>query len=221
MARMARLVVPYHPHHVTQRGNRRQKVFFSDSDYARYRSWLAESCAEAGTRVWAYCLMPNHVHLILVPDREDGLRAALGEAHRRYTRYINLRHQWRGHLWQERYYSCVLDERHLLAAVRYVERNPVAAGLCRQPWDWPWSSASAHLQGDDDELGEVSAMQTLVRDWRDYLQSTPPSAEREALRCHTRSGRPLGDKDFIDRLEGQTGRHLRPRKRGPKPAREN
>lgn len=218
MARMARVVVPHHPHHVTQRGNRRQRVFFSDSDYTLYRSWLAESCAEAGTRVWAYCLMPNHVHLILVPDREGGLRAALGEAHRRYTRHINFRHQWRGHLWQERFYSCVLDEQHLMAAVRYVECNPVTAGLCREPWDWPWSSARPHLQGVDDELVEVLPMQALVHDWRDYLQSTPPSAEVEAIQRNTRTGRPLGDKGFIEMLEAQTGRILRPGKRGPRPA---
>lgn len=221
MARMARLVVPHHPHHVTQRGNRRQKVFFSDSDYARYRSWLAESCAEAGTRVWAYCLMPNHVHLILVPEKEDGLRAAMAEAHRRYTRYINFKHDWCGHLWQERYFSCVLDERHLLAAVRYVERNPVAAGLCREPWDWPWSSARSHLQGVDDKLVEASPMLSLVHDWHDYLQTTMPSAEQEALQRNTRSGRPLGDESFIEMLEAQTGRTLRPGKRGPKPAGKN
>ncbi|MDZ7736175.1 MAG: transposase [Gammaproteobacteria bacterium] len=89
MARMARLVVPHYPHHVTQRGNRRQKVFFNDSDYALYRSWLAAACEEVGSQIWAYCLMPNHVHLILMPEREDGLRATLGETHRHYTRHIN------------------------------------------------------------------------------------------------------------------------------------
>ena len=105
MARLARIVVPGLPHHVTQRGNRRQQVFFDDGDYRAYRGLLAEYCAKAETQVWAYCLMPNHVHLILVPSHPDGLRAALGEAHRRYSRRINRRQDWQGHLWQERFRS--------------------------------------------------------------------------------------------------------------------
>ena len=116
MARLARVVAPGLPHHVTQRGNRRQEVFFSDADCAAYKALLAEHCAAAGVAVWAYCLMPNHVHLILVPPDEDGLRAALGEAHRRYTRRVNFREGWRGYLWQGRFASFAMDERHLLAA---------------------------------------------------------------------------------------------------------
>ncbi len=102
MARLARVVAARLPHHVTQRGNRRQQVFFGDDDYAAYRGLLAEGCRAAGVAVWAYCLMPNHVHLILVPSSADGLRAALGEAHRRYTRMVNVREGWRGYLWQGR-----------------------------------------------------------------------------------------------------------------------
>ena len=133
MARMARVVVPNYPHHVTQRGNRRQKTFFCDADYKYYLELMSAFSRKAGTEIWAYCLMPNHVHLVMVPGEEDGLRAALGEAHRRYTGYINCREGWRGHLWQERFHSFVMDEEYLLAAVRYVERNPVAARLCDKP----------------------------------------------------------------------------------------
>ena len=89
--------------------------------------------------------MPNHVHLVMVPGEEDGLRATLGEAHRRYTRHINFRERWRGHLWQERFHSFIMDEKYLLSTVRYVERNPVAARLCVNPQDWKWSSVRAHL----------------------------------------------------------------------------
>ena len=121
MARLARVVAAGIPHHVTQRGNRRQQVFFSDDDYAVYRELLAEGCRAAGVAVWGYCLMPNHVHLILTPSDEDGLRAALGEAHRRYTRHVNLREGWRGYLWQGRFASCPMDEAYLLACARYVE----------------------------------------------------------------------------------------------------
>jgi putative transposase len=147
MARLARVVAPGLPHHVTQRGNRRQQTFFSDDDYATDTALLAEHCAAARAAVWAWCLMPNHVHLILVPPEADSLRASLGEAHRRYTRHVNSRAGWRGFLWQGRFASCPMDEAHLLTAARYVERNPVRAKLARRPRDWRWSSARAHLAG--------------------------------------------------------------------------
>ena len=127
MARLARIVVPGMPHHVTQRGNRWQPTFFAEEDYAAYLELMSERCREEGVEIWAYCLMPNHVHLIAVPKREDSLRRAIGEAHRRYTRRVNLREGWRGHLWQERFSSFVLDEPYLLTSARYVELNPVRA----------------------------------------------------------------------------------------------
>ncbi len=166
MARLARVVAPGLPHHVTQRGNRRQEVFFSDADYAAYKALVAEHCRGAGVAVWAYCLMPNHVHLILVPSDEDGLRAALGEAHRRYTRRVNVREGWRGYLWQGRFASFVMDERHLLAAARYVELNPVRARLVKTARQWRWSSARAHLKGEDDGLVAVAPLLEIVGDWK-------------------------------------------------------
>ena len=126
MARLARIVVPGMPHHITQRGNRRQQTFFNSDDYSVYIDLMAQWCREQGVRIWAYCLMPNHVHLVAVPSSEGGLRRAIGEAHRRYTRRVNFREGWRGHLWQGRFASFVMDESYLLAAARYVELNPVA-----------------------------------------------------------------------------------------------
>ena len=136
MARLARVVAPRVAHHVTQRGNRRLDTFLCDDDYRAYRALLAEFCAAAGVACWAYCLMPNHVHLILVPADEDGLRAALGEAHRRYTRRINLREGWRGHLWQERFHSFPMERAWLLDAARHVELNPLRAGLVKRARQW-------------------------------------------------------------------------------------
>ena len=124
MPRMARVVVPGYPHHATQRGNRRQNVFFSDRDYTTYLSIMLQAITRARVTVWAYCLMPNHCHWIVVPQDSDGLRQFFAEGHRRYTTAINRRNGWRGHLWQERFHSFVMDEPHLLAAVRYVETNP-------------------------------------------------------------------------------------------------
>ena len=217
MARLARVVAPGLPHHVTQRGNRRLDTFFSEADYQAYLGLLAESCAKAATEVWAYCLMPNHVHLILVPSHPDGLRAALGEAHRRYTRRINRRQDWSGHLWQERFHSFPLDEPHLAAAVRYVERNPVRAGLAKRPEDWVWSSARAHLDGRDDGLVRVGPLLERYPDWRDYLSDEVDAAALKALRQHGRSGRPLGSERFVAGLETELGRHIGSGRRGRPP----
>jgi putative transposase len=219
MARLARVVAAGLPHHVTQRGNRRQPVFFGDDDYETYRELLAEGCRAAGVAVWAYCLMPNHVHLILVPKDADGLRAALGETHRRYTRHVNLRKGWRGYLWQGRFASFPVDESHLLACARYVELNPVRARLARRPRDWRWSSARAHLAGTDDDLVTTRPLLDLVDDWREFLRGGLSAAEHEAIRAHERTGRPLGDKRFMARLEKRLGRTLARQKPGPKPKR--
>ncbi len=217
MARLARVVAPGCPHHVTQRGNRGLETFFSKADYQAYIELLAESCAKASTEVWAYCLMPNHVHLILVPSHPDGLRAALGEAHRRYTRRVNRREGWRGHLWQERFHSFPLDDPHLAAAARYVERNPVRAGLTKRPEDWVWSSARAHLDGRDDALVRVGPLIERFPDWRGYLGDETDPAELDSLRQHGRSGRPLGSARFVARLESDLGRHIGSGRRGRPP----
>ncbi len=217
MARLARIVIPAVPHHVTQRGNRRQEVFFRDADYREYLRLLAEHAGAAGTAVWAYCLMPNHVHLILVPGDERGLAGAVQEAHRRYTRYINSAKDWKGYLWQGRFASAPMDEAHLLAAARYVELNPVRAGLVRRAKDWRWSSARAHLAGRDDELVTVAPLLERMTDWRAFLAQGLDEAEAEALRRGERTGRPIGSTAFVEQLEHQTGRTLQRRKPGPKP----
>jgi putative transposase len=216
MARLARVVIPGLPHHITQRGNRRQQTFFNDDDYAEYLALMAQWCKELGVEVWCYCLMPNHVHLIAVPQSEDGLRRAIGEAHRRYTRRINFREGWRGHLWQGRFASFVMDEPYLLAAARYIELNPVRAALAVAPSDYRWSSAPAHLAGKDDALARVSPLLEMAGNWRRLLTSAATEEEIETFRRHERTGRVLGDEDFQARLEKNLGRLLRRQKPGPK-----
>ena len=152
MARMARLVLPDTPHHVTQRGNRRQQTFFEDADYLAYLQLAAEAFATEGVEVWAYCLMPNHVHLIAAPGRPEALAAAVGATHLRYTRQVNRRQRWTGYLWQGRFASFPMDEDRLRNAVRYVGLNPVRAGLTPRAADWPWSSVRAHVEGRADPL---------------------------------------------------------------------
>jgi putative transposase len=202
---------------VTQRGNRRQPTFFRDSDYRLYVKLLGEWCAKADTQVWAWCLMPNHVHLILVPGHEDGLRAALGETHRRYTRAINAREGWLGHLWQSRFASFPMDERHLIACARYVELNPVRAGLVERPEDWAWSSAPAHLGLTRDGLTDTAPLLDRIPQWGALLESGLHDEEREAIRASERSGYALGGRGFLDRLSEQTGRPVIPKPRGRPP----
>ena len=220
MARMPRVVIPNYPHHVTQRGNRKQKTFFCADDYQYYLELIAEFSHKSDTEIWAYCLMPNHVHFIMYPCHEDGLRSSLGEAHRRYTRHINSIHDWRGHLWQERFHSFVMDEKYLLAAVRYVELNPVKSRICTHAHDWKWSSAAAHLQGEDDILVKVKPMLDRVNNWKQYLASEDNKCN-ELVAQHTRTGRPLGSDTFVENLERLCGKILRPQKAGRKPDASN
>ena len=158
MARIARVVIPSVPHHITQRGNRRQQTFFCEADFRHYINLLHEFKNDAGVKVWAYCLMPNHVHIVAVPEQIDSLANLFRPVHQKYSRNINARFGWRGHLWQERFHSSAMDEAHTLAAVRYVELNPVRARLCARPQDWMFSSANAHLSGREDRLVTMAPM---------------------------------------------------------------
>ena len=217
MARIARFIVPGLPHHVTQRGNRRETVFFSDADYELYRDLLAMQCSKHEVAVWSYCLMPNHVHLILVPARAESLGRALGETHRRYSAAINARLRVTGHLFQSRYGSAMMDEDHLMVAARYVALNPVRARLVQQAQDWRWSSVGAHLVGRDDGLVSVAPLiERYGGRFADLIDEAPPGEALAALRAAETIGRPLGSPAFLDRLAALTGRDARPRKRGPK-----
>ena len=217
MARLARMVVAGLPHHVTQRGNRREPIFFEDGDQDIYRDLLAEQTRKAGVEVWAYCLMPNHVHLILSPRRADGLGLAIGETHRRYTNFINARGRWTGHLFQSRFASVAMDDRHLLAAVSYVSLNPVRAGLTQYGADWAWSSVRAHLAGKDDGLVTVRPVLDRVSCFSDLLLEDRDEAFA-ALRRAEGTGRPVGTAEFVTGLERVLGRRIARRAPGPAPA---
>jgi len=218
MARLARIVIPGVPHHVTQRGNGRGKTFFEEGDYALYRDLFAEAAEKARAEVWAYCLMPNHVHAIVVPSDEDGLRRTFGDLHRRYTGYINARARRTGHLWQGRFGSVAMDELHLGHALRYVSLNPVRARLVARAEQWRWSSVAAHLAGEDDALVRVAPALERVGDFASFLaQEVDEDAAWLALRRAESIGRPIGDAAWIANLEARTGRVLAPGRRGPKP----
>lgn len=216
MSRLARVVVPGLPHHVTQRGNRREKVFFEDGDHLRYLAFLAEGARSSGTAIWAYCLMPNHVHFVAVPTTADGLRALFAEAHRRYTNFINLRSDWSGHLWQGRFGSVAMDEEHLASSIRYVSLNPVRAGLVGRAQDWPFSSVRAHLAGKSDSIVDVRPVLDRFPDFSTLIDGLPAPREFDALRRAETSGRPLGSPEWIERLGERLGRSFALGKPGPK-----
>lgn len=216
MARLARVVAQGFPHHVTQRGNRRQQVFFREEDYQAYLDLLAEWCGREGVEVWGYCLMPNHVHLMAVPHSAEGLARAIGEAHRRYTRLINFRENWRGYLWQGRFASFPMERAYALACARYIELNPVRAGLAKKPDGWRWSSAGAHLRGEVGPIIRSSKPLGNPMEWASLLKGGLAEAEADSIRRCERTGRPLGSEGFIERLEGRLGRTLKPQKPGRK-----
>ena len=218
MARLARVVIPGHPHHVTQRGNGRARTFFGEDDYALYRDLLAANCRAAGVEVWAWCLMPNHVHLILVPSDPDGLRRALARVHRVYAGTIQARRKRTGHFWQGRFGAVAMDEEHLAAALRYVSLNPVRARLVERAQDWRWSSTRAHLRGKGDGFTALAPIRERFPRFADLLDGEPDTDMFDRLRAAESIGRPLGDDRFLTRLERLTRRSLKPGKRGPKPA---
>lgn len=218
MARLARLVVPGLPHHITQRGNGEQRVFFTPEDHALYIRLLAANCRLAKVACWAYCLMPNHIHAILVPSDEDGLRKALAATHRTYAGALNARRKKSGHFWQGRYGCAVMDEEHLSAAFRYILRNPVRAKMVARAEQWQWSSAQAYLKGGEDGLTEKGPMLGRFPGMKALLGDEEPELDEHIiLRDDETIGRPRGDVKFIEKLERKTGRSLKAGKRGPKP----
>ena len=214
MPRTARTVVPGLPHHVTQRGNFGQRIYRDATDFALYRELLRIYSSRYGTAIWAYCLMPNHVHVIAVPARENSLHLTFQATHGTYARHLNERCERRGHAFQARFFSCVLEDDHLHNAIRYVENNPVRARLAEVAAEYPWSSAAAHVHGSEDALLSRCRLLDTTGDWRDYLCLAEEQGWVESFKRSTNDGRPLGSRTFVTTLEKMTGISLRETPRG-------
>ena len=217
MPRTARIVVPDLPYHITQRGNYRQNVFEDDEDRLSYLSWIDDYSKKYKLSIFAYCLMDNHVHFIVIPREEDSLAKVFSISHMRYSQYFNKKKNASGHLWQGRFYSCVMDEDYLMAALRYVERNPVRAGIVRKPWRWKWSSAGVHVGQEEGVINLeniTSLIDTTEEEWKEYIDLGENEEKVEEIRKHTLLGRPLGTKDFIAKLGKRIGRVLNVLPRG-------
>jgi putative transposase len=212
MPRLARTVFANLPHHITQRGNRREDVFFSDEDRQTYLKWLGEYAAKFKVEVAAYCLMTNHIHLILIPSTEDGLQNVLKPLHMRYAQMLNRARQQQGHVWQGRYFSSALDHDYFQVALRYVERNPVRARMVRKAENYKWSSARGHCGLATDTLLKTAPMWRKecadIKDWSQWLGE--PDAEHALLilRRNAMMGLPCGSEKFLRKIEKQAGRSL-------------
>jgi putative transposase len=215
MARLARSTIIGFPHHVIQRGNYDQPVFEDEADYSRYLNWLHEYALRYTMDIWAYCLMPNHVHFICVPKAEDALARAFNTLHMRYAQYFNSKRGVRGHLWRARFMSCALDDRSVREEVRFIETNPVRARIVERAEDYSWSSARSHVTGDlDPVLSDGCFLQSEVSDWRAYLTDRGEEAVVKRVRERLKTGRPAGDAEFVHKLEEIVGRHLEALPRG-------
>jgi putative transposase len=191
-------------------------VFFSDEDKRLYYEILMQEKEKAKIAVWAYCMMSNHVHLVAIPEMKNSLAKGIGESQRKYSRIINIRYDWKGHLWQERYKSNPMGRDYLYSAVRYIERNPVRAGIVEKAEDYFWSSAKAHVYGGNDELLSDFYLTSEIPDWSTYLGEEIEESEIKLIRSHVHSGLPLGNDEFIDNLERTFGMKLRKKKPGPR-----
>ncbi|MHB1301618.1 MAG: transposase [Burkholderiales bacterium] len=218
MPRLPRTVFAGIPHHITQRGNRRDDVFFTDEDREAYLLWLKEYSDRSKVEVLAYCLMTNHVHLIAVPETVDGLQRMLKPLNMRYAQRINRAQNWKGHVWQGRFFSSPLDEDYLWATIRYVERNPVRAGIVERAENYRWSSAAAHCGNRSDAVLDLksgwSKQFASVEDWSAWLSEADEMEKVRILRQNSEKGLPCGNSDFIQRLGLTVGRPLEFRPQG-------
>lgn len=217
MARQARIVIPDTPHHVTQRGNRGEKVFFQKEDFQTYLDILTEQTNRFKVSLLSYCLMPNQIHLIAIPEEERYMARAIGETHRRYSCIINERNDWRGHLFQDRFFSYPMDEQNTLRAARFIETLPVTIGIAPKPENYLWSSAKSRIKVAENSILKPFRSFHVIHNWADYLERPMDPNELKTIQLHLQTGRPRGGDIFLDSIEERIGRKVRPQKRGRKP----
>jgi len=207
MPRQGRIVIPENPHHITQRGNYRQKVFDNEKNYQQYCEWVNEYAEKNSVDIIGYCLMINHVHFIVIPKEEKSLASLFNNIHMRYSQYLNRQRKQKGHLWQGRFYSCILDEAHLYRAIRYVENNPVKAKIVKESWKYKWSSAADHTKERQNPIIKLKSL-SGIEDWKAYLKEEDVEMEKE-IRLKTERGLVVGTEKFVEKLEKKLNRSLK------------
>ncbi|MBU1023262.1 transposase [bacterium] len=215
MPRIARTILKNIPYHLTQRGNRQQDTFFSTDDRKRYLKWLSHYSELYGFNIVAYCLMTNHIHIVGIPQRDRGMTLTIQTVQMRHTQAVNRENGWKGHLWQSRYFSSALDDTHLWLAIRYVEQNPVRAGIVANAQDYIWSSAACHCGlRPDPVLSDLPELSDAFDGWDEILKEVPDNESIEKLRKRTYAGIPCGDEKFLKRISKRTGRQINVREPG-------
>lgn len=221
MARQARIVIENTLHHITQRGNRGDNVFLQKEDYKTYLDILTQQCIRFNVSLYSYCLLPNQIHLIAEPKQAELMARAIGETHRRYTNHINTRENWRGHLFQDRFFSYAMDEQNTLRAARYIETLPVTLKIAPKPENYLWSSAKSRIKVIENNFLKPFTSFHASQNWEDYLARPMDSKEMNTIQLHLQTGRPRGSDLFLDNIEEKIGRTVRPQKRGRKPKTQN
>ena len=221
MPRQARIVIPHTAHHITQRGNYYQDVFDNDDNYKQYSRWINEYASENDVKILAYCLMKNHIHFIVVPQGENSLAKVFNNTHMRYSQYLNRERKVKGHLWQGRFYSCILDDAHLYRGIRYVENNPVRAKIVKKAYNYTWSSALDHIAQREKPLIKLTRYKWIKNgnDWKEYLKEEDREITND-IRLKTNRGLVVGTDKFIKRLERTLNRSLKCLSQG-RPRKEN
>jgi len=216
MPRIARAVAAGFPHHIVQRGNNREKVFIDDEDREKYIDLLKKYSKKRNAQVLAYCLMTNHVHLLVKPKENESMYKMMQGVTLCYTQFANRKYNRTGRLWESRYHSCVVDkDSYLWSVARYIETNPVRAGMVKKAEDYAYSSAQAHVIGKEDNiLNEELIAETQRKEYRAFIREKGTEKDRDLIRYHTKTGKPLGDEAFMKRMEKRTGRDLALRPRG-------
>ena len=212
MSRIARIIAPGFPHHITQRGNYGQTIFQCDADRKQYLQWVQEYSEKYSLVNLAFCLMTNHVHFISTPQDLDGMARTFNTAHMRYSQYMNKKRGLKGHLWQGRFSSYVMDEVHLMMAARYIERNPVRAGIVKDPWQWKWSSARNHIGEVNVKLLRLGNLFECIemdrRKWKKFLSKKEDGDVIKQVDNSLISGKPLAEEKFVKKLEIKLNRKL-------------
>jgi len=215
MPRPLRIIVPDVPYHITQKGNREQNVFFTHEDRKRYLKWLSSYSELYEFDIIAYCLMSNHVHMVGIPRKSNSIARTIQILHTRHTQTINREKDWKGHLWHSRYFSTPLDDKHLWAAIRYVEQNPLRAGIIARAEDYLWSSARAHCGlAVDNVISKNVKLETIFDDWVKQLKELPDKEVIDRIRDCTYRGTPCGDIRFRSRISRKFGQRINSDKRG-------
>ena len=220
MPRIARIVAVGYPHHITQRGNYQQKIFLDEADLRKYLSLIIPESKRYKLKILAYCLMPNHVHFIGIPEKEDSLGKVFKYVNMKYSQYHNKKIHSRGHLFQQRFFSCVMDEAYTIACARYIERNPVRAKLVKKPWEWKWSSAILHCQKERESKDILGANRLFnyidyeQKKCQEFIEYSDDAEQSNKIKELTTRGRPLGGPQFVKKLEAKLNRVFSFRSRG-------